>query len=331
MGNTTELRDEKTNIAELVRRWGSSSSNAILDPAFQIFTIPNIEGIIGYRTVSNRAVVLGDPVTSTKDLLALTQAFHTFCKDKGMSIIYLTVSENFVSTTLQNGLCHAKVRIGSEYYIDPKTYPQTGPNGRLLKKKVKHAQGENVLIEEYTEYNPIVEEAIENAAKAWLKARHGPQIYMSDVHLFSDSLGKRWFYAKQNGKIVGVLLFNRLERYQGWLLNLLMPTPESPNGTSEILALTAFDKLAAEGCQYVSFGTIASLTLDEFQGFNLLSQWIAGAAFKAADKLFHLEGKRKFWEKFEPQGTPLYVLFSKPTIHLGDLVAISQSLNVSIK
>lgn len=322
--------EDKTKIADLVRRWGGSTSIALLDPAYLIFQVPGIEGAIGYRTASNRAVVMGDPIAPPESREALTKAYHAFCKENKWTVIYLAATNDFASWLIQNELCNAKVRIGDIYHIDPKAYPQTGPNGRLLKKKVKHAQGEGVVVEEYKTHDTAVEDAIEEAANAWLKGRRGPQIYMSHMHLFSDYDGKRWFYAKQNDKIVGVLLLNQLERYQGWLLNLLMPTPESPNGTSEIMALTAFDTLAAENCSYLSFGIVAGLKLDDIQGFNPLSIWLAKAGFKAADRLFHLEGRRRFWEKFEPQGTPSYVLFMNSTIRLGDLVAMTRALNVSV-
>ena len=48
---------ENKAVAEYVHQWGNSASHALLDPACQLFSIPEIDGVIGYRFELKSAVV----------------------------------------------------------------------------------------------------------------------------------------------------------------------------------------------------------------------------------------------------------------------------------
>ncbi len=60
------------------------------------------------------------------------------------------------------------------------------------------------------------------------KAR--PQIYIAQVSLFQDRLGKRWFYAECGGCLVGVLTLDRMEASGGWFLSHMMILNDAPVG-----------------------------------------------------------------------------------------------------
>ena len=78
---------ERELIVERVRRYGTSFSDAVLDPLNTLFTVPSIDGLIGYRLCRSYAVVYGDPISALSNRAALTQAFQTFCKEKKLRII----------------------------------------------------------------------------------------------------------------------------------------------------------------------------------------------------------------------------------------------------
>src|SRR5689334_8177934 len=84
-------------IVERVRRWGGLTSSAVLDAVSKIFTIPTVDGLIGYRVESECAVVLGDPICAEKDIPELTHSFHQLCKEQNLSIVYISVSQQFAS------------------------------------------------------------------------------------------------------------------------------------------------------------------------------------------------------------------------------------------
>lgn len=325
------LNDERQRIVECVRRWGGLASDAVLDPACCYFSLPSIDGFIAYREEFGCAVVFGDPVCAQSDIPHLTRAFHQACRKRRQRVVYITVSQQFAQWALQN-VCGVAMEFGEELMLDPHNDPRarTGVNASLVRRKVRHAIKEGVTAAEYLENDNIeLETAIERVGEAWLQARQGPQVYISRVRLFSDRWGKRWLYAQKEGQTVGVLLLNRLDARQGWLLNRVMISPEAPNGTPELLVTLALETLAAERCHFVTFGVVPAQVLGEIIGLGKFGSSISRCTYKLARKIFYLGGTKKFWEKFHPESQPSYLLFSEQGIGIRDVIGLARAMNVS--
>ena len=325
------LTAERDRTIELVRRWGGSASNAVLDPVCKIFTVPNIEGLIGYRMESGCAIVFGDPICPPENIPSLVHAFHSYCQAQGATVVYVTATQQFAKWAMEN-ICKASLAFGEEIVIDPYCDPRAlkGANACVVRRKVKHAKHEAVEVKEYIPHDKKLEQAMEQVGTEWLKSRHGPQIYIAHIRLFCDRIGKRWFYARHGNQIVGVFTLNQLNNYQGWLLSALMITPSAPHGTPELLVTTAIDTLRAEGCHYITCGSVPGDTLGEIVGLNTISTWLMRQIFKVAKKIFNLNGRMKFWEKFQPKCRPSYILFTEPDIRLREIWAIMRAMNVGL-
>lgn len=323
------LNKERQHIVNQVRRWGGSACDAVLDPACKIFSVESVEGIIGYREEPGCILVYGDPICPQSNLAALAHTFHQFCQKKNQNVIYIAATTTFMQWAMDN-ICNSNVEFGEELFIDPHDDPRerSGDNGSLVRRKVRHAMKEGTSVSEYVTNNPMLEQAIESVASSWLKSRQGPQIHTSNVHLFADCLGKRWFYAHQDEKIVGVLTLNQLQAQEGWLLNHVITTSDAPHGTPEILVVSALEAVRKEACHFVTFGPVPKKRLGQVVGFGKLSAWLARKGFDVASWHFHLEGRKKFWEKYHPQSLPLFILFSQPSIGLKEIKALKNALHV---
>jgi lysylphosphatidylglycerol synthetase-like protein (DUF2156 family) len=321
------LSDERRWIIESVRKWGGAASDALLDPACQIFK--TTEGLIGYKSENDCMIVLGDPVCDTSHWQPLVQAFHAYCHKLGKHAIYVSASESF-SAWAMKCVCNISMEFGEELIIDPGLDPReyTGDHGSLVRRKVRHASHEGLLVDEYLVYDKKLENAMKQVGDQWLKNRKGLQIYLTHLNLFFNRLGKRWFYAHKGDQIVGVVVLNQLQKFQGWLLNHLMITLDAPHGTPESLVVKALETLSHEGCHYVTFGAIPGDKLGEIVGLNEPSKWVAQQSFKIAKGLFNLGGRKKFWEKFHPKSQRFYLLFSQK-INPKDIVGLLKALNVS--
>lgn len=318
---------EQSIIAEYIKRWGNASSIALLDPKCRFFSQPEIEGIVGYRVESRCALVFGDPLCAQGVLKKLIEAFHSYCQKQELSVIYTTISKNFA---LRLKILHGGVliQVGENLFLDPHHDPETGSKGRKLRNKIKQPLNAGVIVKEYLEEDKIMEHDIEEAALQWLKARQGPQIYLANVHLFSYRCGKRWFYAQHEEKIVGILLLNKLDAREGWLVNLVLATPDAPVGTSELLISSVLKTLREEGCHFITFGVAQSEELGEIKGFGRVSKFIARSVFNLAKKIFRLDARRKYWKKFRPLSEPTFVLFCRPRIGLREVIGVLRAYNV---
>jgi lysylphosphatidylglycerol synthetase-like protein (DUF2156 family) len=311
-----------------VRLWGGASSDAVLDPACHHFRTHGIEGVIGYRTTGKCAVVYGDPICSPDRLDQLTAAFHTFCEEKNWKVVYIFASQEQADLVCKqtNG---AALQVMEELYLNPtKDAPTAGAKGSLARRKMRHAVREGVEVLEYSGDDVAIEKAIENVGEEWLNSRKGVQIFISHIRLFEDRYGKRWFYARREGKIIGVIVLNQLQNKDGWLLNRLMAIPDAPNGTSEQLVLTAFETLKKEGCSFLSFGAMSQGEITSIHGLGPFVRWFARWIYFRVSKIFRLDSLKKFWGKFQPHSKPTYVVLTRNRVGLRELIGLKKALNI---
>lgn len=322
----------RTYIVECVRRWGGSTTDAVLDPAMQHFIHPGIDGFIGYRPEMGCAIIFGDPICSPSDRETLTKAFHQFADEKGYRVIYIAASKDFAHWAI-NRVCGTIIEFGQELVFNPPIDPRknTGAYGSLVRRKAKQASREGVSIHEYIPHDPAIESAIEQVKVDWLKSRNGFQIHISNVYLFTDCYGKRWFYAKQGDRVIGMIALNQLQAKNGWHLNHLMVVPGAPNGVHELLMAHALETLEKEGCAFATVGSIASAELGEIQGLGAFGKKIAKGVFMLASKVMNLQGLTTFWGKFHPKSQPSYLIFSRKRIGIRELLGLKKAMNNKLK
>jgi lysylphosphatidylglycerol synthetase-like protein (DUF2156 family) len=317
-------------IVDLVRRWGGFTADAVLDPRVNVFSLPGMTGFIGYRLEGSAIVILGDPICAPENRARLAEAFQQFAQEQGRSTIYFGASQSFARGAVEAGLCTSRVQFGEELIFDPTYDPRkrAGTYGSLVRRKVKQAIREGIVIQEYEGRDTHLERAMQEVGAAWLESRRGVQVHISNVHLFENRLGKRWFYAKLNERIVGVVTLNELQTEKGWLLNHLMVHAEAPNGTSEFLIVSTFEALERENHRFVTVGAVTSKELGEIGGLGTLSTWLARALFKGARRIIDLDGLDTFWSKFHPESyRPIYLLFSRKYIGISELIGLKRVLN----
>lgn len=315
-------------IVELVRRWGGSTTDAVLDPAIQIFEHPGIVGFVGYRLELGCAIVFGDPICAPADRELLAQAFHRFTDSKRLRVIYIAASRAYAHWAIGN-VCGAIIEFGEELVFNPPTDPRknTGTYGSLVRRKTKQAHREGVAVHEYIPHDAALESAIELVKEQWLLSRRGLQVHLSNAHLFTDRMGKRWFYAKQGDRVIGVIALNHLQARNGWLINHLMVIPEAPNGVHELLMTSALEALEKEGYPFATVGAIAASQLGEIRGLSKFASLIARMAFKIASKAIHLEGLNTFWGKFHPKSEPAYLIFSRKRIGIREMLSLKRAMS----
>ena len=328
--NNAETLDRQS-LVQLVRKWGGMNTDGVLDYHCKHFTIPNVEGFIGYRHEGSNAVVFGDPICDPHNKPTLALAFQEYCKKARMGVVYAIASEEFSNWGVEN-LSGILIEFGQKFILNPMKNPlnNTGSKAVLVRKKIKQAFKDGAVAHEYTETNPLLEKEIEAVANAWLHGRKGPQIYLSHVQLFDDKHGKRWFYAEKDGRVVGFLVLNALQSHQGWLLNHVMIVADAPRGVSELLIITALETLEKENCEFVLVGPTAAHELGKIKGLSKIASLFPRFIYSCAMKVFkHLTGQEIFWEKFHPIVESTYLLFPKKNLTPFSIKSLFQALNVS--
>lgn len=319
------------DIVRAVRKYGGQASDAILDADCKQFTTPGIDGFIGYKTPGDCAVIFGDPVTAKTDFESILKAFFATISPQFHNTIFITASKN-LKELLFGKFVHAAVQFGNELHLDPFDDPLklTGEKASLVRRKVRHATKEGVTVQEYKGNDPALENEFEKLAVRWRNSRKGVQIHTSQIKIFENRLGKRWFYASKEGKVLGILLLNQTESSNGYLLNRYLVLPQAPGGVPESLVIAALNALREEGCHHLSFGSAINLSTRSIDGFSPVQSWIAEKTLQLSDSLFKLSQRQSFWEKFHPESEPSYILFQRPKVGLKEIFSLCKALNVSL-
>lgn len=326
------MTDIPHSISECIARWGSSSSVALLDPACEIFRSARWPGIIGYKQQSNHIIVFGDPLCEPAHRLDLTKEFHQQFEADARNIIYVATTKAFAEDSLQAN-CEAAIGIGQEIILDPTHDPRAekGDRASLLRGKCNQATRHHVTIHEYTDSDPALEKAMEAVGDSWVKGREGPQIYLHHVDIFSHREHKRFFYAECEGNVVGVLILNRMDAHNGWLMSLSLVDRTASKGTSELLIVSCLEILAKEECHYFSIGTVPVPAIRDIQGLGFMKSFFVRSSYRCAKKFFHLGDRESYWTKFHPRSEEIYLVLSKPSLGMGSVLGIMTALNASPK
>lgn len=316
-------------VAEYLHKWGNCTSIiSLFDLSCDVFIDPSVEGVISYRLAPKGAVVFGDPVCSKDNLEKLVQTFQNFCAKQNKKVIYLSMTEKFTQWAL-NRHSRSAIEVGAEIILNPMDnhIARSGRKASMLRNKYNQSIRYGITVSEYTVSNEDLEKGMQEVRDTWLKCRKGPQINLLDVNMFAYRDHTRWFYAKHNDRIVGVLILNRFGSCNGWVLNMLMVVPDAPAVTSEFIVLSVLEILRTEGCVFFSAGAIPGPTIGRIEGMGLMSRWLIRTLHKTAQKIFNLSDRQRYWDKFSPEKQPVFTLFSKPRIEISDVMAIMQAMN----
>ena len=165
-----------------------------------------------------------------------------------------------------------------------------------------------------------------------MQARKGVQIYLAEPTLFADRLGKRWFYATHEGRIIGFAILNKLESQEGWLLNNVMVEKDSPSGVSEHPSwYPLFKQSKKNSAALLLIGPVPAKDLGKIIGLGRPIVLLAALCFKAIKKICHLDGHEIFWDKFQPELKSSYLLFPKNRFRISSIPALLRALNISVK
>jgi lysylphosphatidylglycerol synthetase-like protein (DUF2156 family) len=320
----------KTLLESLIHKWGCAISEAVFDFNCSHFSIPEIEGFIGYQVFHSCAVVIGDPICAAEKKIQLALAFQKYCQENCWNCIYFIASESFANWAIQN-ISKIKIGVGDEMFFDPSINITNGGKNQKLRNKIHHAQHQGLSVKEYLSYDPNMEKAILEVGKTWQNSKKGPQIYLANLDFFDTKMGRRWFYLLEREKVIGMSLLTKLEAYCGWLLKFNIIIPEVPRGASELLMTSIFETLSNENCRYLTYGIIPADDLNNITGINQFTSWIIKLGFKTTKWMFKLNQRKNYWHQFQPKFRNSYLLFSNPNIGIKEILAITSTLKTDFR
>ena len=268
-----------------------------------------LDGVVAFQVIGKCAVEFGDPICATAHKDAMQNAFIAHCRGRGWSTIAVA------TTQPTSDRASGAVAFADLLFADPKHDPSAGHAGRHLRQNLARARREGVTVEEYAgERDEDLEQRAQAACDRWRKER-GASMFITETRLFTERMGRRWFVARKDGEIIGLLSLLRADNVGGNLVNLVFATPDAPGHTTDLLVFETLRALRDEGAESVCFGIGPRREID-VDGFHRTSVALAKSVYRFGDRLVHFRAKTAFWEKFGPlERAPLFIRFEPP--HLG--------------
>jgi lysylphosphatidylglycerol synthetase-like protein (DUF2156 family) len=322
------MREANQRERELLIHYGSAASEAMFDYPCHFFHLQNSIGIIAYRVMNQCALIFGDPICPAHELNDLTRAFHNYCDESHLNIIYITVSEKFAK--LVQEYCPIQIKVCEELIIDPQVNPifKSHRLHHRMNKAIKHG----LTFHEYIPFNQDIENSLMEIGVKWRNAIKGPNLFLGHLNFFESSLGKRWFYVKDGEQITSMAMLSQLEAQGGWLLKFFITLPSAFSETSEFLMISLLTMLQKENCRFLTKGMAPVDFLEDVKGFGYSSKLVKGT-YKLISLIFKFKKRKEYWQRYYPNNVPSYLLISHPRIGLNEISALLKvfRMNYSVR
>jgi phosphatidylglycerol lysyltransferase len=149
-------------------------------------------------------------------------------------------------------------------------------------------------------------EVLNGLCADWLKTRLAGTSFgwLFALDPLRNACHKRFFVARNTrGAVVGLLAASRMPARNGWYLEDIIRSPDSPKGVCDVLTYHALRVLQAEGATTATLGTV--LLSDEGTDLTPSSEWTRTRKnLKVAKRLlggfYNFDGLHNFKSKFVP-------------------------------
>ncbi|KAH9474780.1 hypothetical protein JR316_0013245 [Psilocybe cubensis] len=256
---------DKTTVADLVAKYGSSSATAWLEfERYKLWqpTEPVLESsftpVQGYMEKDPYIFAWGNPLVSDPAALpSVARQFVEFCESQGKRPIWSCVDRDLEEILGGPEFEWSTVSCIYEDVVDPAhvlelTSPESkGKEGQKVVKDLKKnlyradkydVKVQEILSNEWTEADKI---AVEKGIAEWKENKSGVQIASTTLQPWLDSVHRRYWLAKKDGEPVGILILTPIQA-SSWQIKNAVSFPSAPKGTSEALIFTALKDLHEE-------------------------------------------------------------------------------------
>ncbi len=286
----------------LVRQHGYNGLALLtLYDGWRYFESPGVDGFIPFELHRRVAVACGDPVCAESDLPALLTAFAAYCRTHRWRSAFVGATSRVAQVASALGL--KPVKVGEEPLFD---LSQPSPRGNGAKKArwaINRARRSGISIEEYREPSPAVDAEIEEVAAEWLSMRKGPPMaFLLRSRPLALRDEKRIFIARQEDRVVGVIVCSPARARMMLLVEELLRRPDAPYGTGELLIDAAREAARRDGYAFFSLGVspLQGAAGRQPYGRFRLARALAAACYSCANVVYSFRLLNRFKKKFGP-------------------------------
>jgi lysylphosphatidylglycerol synthetase-like protein (DUF2156 family) len=291
---------------DLLRRFGTSPESICLayEAPWRYHFGRSVEGVVAYLEAHGTAVVWGDPICAPESQAVLLAEFTVEMREAGRKVCLLIVEEDVARAALDQG--YAVIKIGEEPVFDLGAWRMPrGDSGKKLRWCLNKARREGVEVGAYRAAEgrrPALEAEIAEVQVAW-EAGLGrpPANSFLRTYPLQQVEEKLLVYGRREGRLEAVLACAPVPASGGWYLEDMVRRPDAAVGATELLVVTALDRLGHMGAASAALGVAPfrgrEQQLDRRARLVLL---VLHPLLSALDRRYHFRTLSQYKAKFRP-------------------------------
>lgn len=249
-----------------------------------------------------RKIVLADPLCAPEQLEGLLARFIA----KHKRVVLLQCSRK--AGAAMDKLGYEVNMFGKECEL-PVPYALAGKRRAKVRQWRNKCEREGVVVEERA-ISACDRAEIETLSGEWVQDKGGKElILLTRPFVMADEPGVRCFWARQDGKLIGLAIFDPMYnngRTVGYYHNFDRISRDAPNGTSAYIITEAMKVFAEEKVKVVSLGLMPLFVLRAHFRQNDFTMKAFRYAAKNLNRLYPFQGNISHKKKFAGRQFPVY-------------------------
>lgn len=320
--------DEARRIV-LAHGWNSTSYQ-ILNPGIRHWFAVANEAVIGFVSCSGVWVVAGAPICAEDSLKEVAAEFEREAATENNRVCYFC-AESRLEAHYSNSPNHAKVLLGAQPVWKPSNWEGNVASHKSIRAQLNRARNKGVRIAEWPPEESQNSRALLDTLRSWLDLKGLPPLtFMVEPKTLDRLSDRRIFVATRSEEVVGFVLLSPVVTRNGWLFEQFVHTPESPNGTVELMIDFAMRSLAADGADYATLGLSPLSRRSQVPSFRnpLWLRILLGWMRSHGQRFYNFEGLDAFKSKLRPERwEPIFAVSNEPRFSFRTLCAIAAAFS----
>lgn len=326
--NRKEEEGRRAYAGEAVKRYGQSAADYFkIYPDKLIFTIPEVDGFIAYKTARDFAITLGMPVCENDKFIykKIMNAFEAYCEQHGLRPAYYRIDEQWLPFFEEMG--KRALVIGQEAILDLNTFTLEGKkrqNLRTARNKLLKQAYKCQVVEPPIPGNIL--QQLKAVSTDWLQKLGEDEMVFSQGMFIEEEVSRHTvlYLEAPDGRIVAFLDLIPDNKPGEARYDLIRKLADEYSGTLDMLMVELIFYCREKGFNYLNMGMVPMSGIEAPKGFP---EKTIRFAYDNIRRFQHYKGLRFFKEKFDPQWENKYLIYE----HHFDLLILPAALNAVYK
>ena len=307
----------------------NATAYQILNPGIDHWFSTRAEAVVGFVRRRKTWVVAGAPVCALSQLPEVTAEFESAARTAGCRVCYVGAAER-LAQLFAHSAHHARVAIGAQPVWSPRDWDRIVQQRPSLRAQLSRARNKGIIVRQHDANALRTNEPLKRCLHEWLTARPLPEMhFLVEPQTFSGELSDRLLFvaeAAQEGRPVAFLLASPVPQRKGFLVEQIIRSPNTPNGTAELLIDALMHHLVERNDDYVTMGLVP-LAMHAGHEIRKNPLWLRGLMAWArahGRRFYHFDGLESFRQKMAPaRWETRYAITNEPSFSPAAFDALS--------